>query len=121
MGRISLDGTTTWRRTQVGMKTNTSDGRIALPARHLADTFVERFPDIANESKGWDWLYAGWYVEFLGVAESGYFPYAYADCEIDESNGMNQNQVEELGVRLDPPPILPLPPPGEADPILDDS
>ncbi len=95
--------------------------RTTANARQLADTFVERFPEIAEAGKGWDWPYAGWFVEMLGVAEAGYFPYVYADYPVDESNGMNLNHVEEVGVRLAPAPTLPLPPPGEHDPIVDES
>lgn len=91
-------------------------------ARQLADTFVERFPKITNAGMGWDWLYAGWYVEMLGAAESGYFPVVYdEDPEMDESSGMKLICVEEPGVRLGPSPILPLPPPGESDPVVENT
>jgi len=94
--------------------------RTEATARQLADTFVERFSDIAEAGKGWDWLYAGWFVEMLGVAEAGYFPYVYADYEVEENNGLNLNHVEEPNAS-GPKPVLPLPPPGECDSPADES
>lgn len=52
------------------------DARDAT-VRQLATLFVERFPEIAERSRGRDWSYAGWYVEMLGTADLGYLPYAY--------------------------------------------
>lgn len=39
-------------------------------ARELAVLFLERFPDIANQGQGRDWLYAGWLTDFLGHMEN---------------------------------------------------
>jgi hypothetical protein len=52
-------------------------------ARQLATLFLERFPEIAQESEGEDWAYAGWYVQMLGLAERGFFPIAYSDWGAD--------------------------------------
>lgn len=42
-----------------------------LNARQLAQKFLETFPDLAGRGRGQDWLYAGWFVDVLGQAESG--------------------------------------------------
>ena len=55
-----------------------TDARSAT-ARQLAPLFVQRFPQIVERSVGEDWLYASWYVQMLGVAESEYLPVAYSD------------------------------------------
>lgn len=87
-----------------------SDARRAT-ARQLADMFVERFPIIAERSLGEDWLYAGWYVQMLGVAERGHFPMAYNDWD-DRSQAA---VLPTVSVGNDePPPELPLPPGGLA-------
>jgi hypothetical protein len=78
-------------------------------ARKLADTFIQRFPRIAEAGKGRDWAYVGWYVELLGIAERGWFPYAYGG---DESI-MSLDAIPDSGVNLDDKPVLPLPPPGD--------
>ncbi|MHB1517573.1 MAG: hypothetical protein ACYCVN_00715 [Acidimicrobiales bacterium] len=84
-------------------------------ARVLADTFVERFPEICGASRGADWLYAGWFVEVLGIAEQGWFPYLYADYDIDESHGLALSSPDERLEAAGNKPTLPPPPPGEAD------
>lgn len=48
-------------------------------ARQLATKFVERFGEVARLGLGEDWVYAGWYVQMLGLADRGVFPVAYAD------------------------------------------
>jgi len=48
-------------------------------ARELAQKFLVRFAEIAQLGQGEDWLYAGWYVQMLGIAEIGSLPVAYAD------------------------------------------
>ena len=87
--------------------------RKAASARELADTFLERFPEICKASRGADWLYAGWFVELLGVAEQGWFPFLYADYGVDESHGLRltspDDRVDKGGM-----PTLPPPPQGEA-------
>jgi hypothetical protein len=82
-----------------------TDARHATPGK-LAELFIERFPEIAEEGKGSDWVYAGWYVEMMHLTYPDAFPYAFADYvppgDVLYANG---------GRRL----TLPLPPPGEAD------
>lgn len=41
-----------------------------LNARELAALFLERFPEIAQNGQGRDWLYAGWLTDFLGLMEN---------------------------------------------------
>lgn len=41
-----------------------------LSARELAALFLRRFPAIANNGRGRDWLYAGWLTDFLGNIEN---------------------------------------------------
>jgi hypothetical protein len=84
-------------------------------ARQLASKFVERFPSIAEEGLGRDWVYAGWYVEMLGLAEQGCLPIAYSDWDYGEEHHWgiptmcSSHAPRELyGARL------PMPPPGEA-------
>lgn len=52
-------------------------------ARQLAGLFLERFPAIASKGAGWDWCYAGWYVNMFGAAEAGEFPVYFADYEFE--------------------------------------
>lgn len=40
-------------------------------ARALAEKFIERFPSIALQGKGRDWVYAGWLAELIGFLEQG--------------------------------------------------
>ncbi|WP_301101493.1 hypothetical protein [Propionivibrio sp.] len=40
-------------------------------ARTLAQKFIERFPEIANQGKERDWAYAGWLAELVGFLEQG--------------------------------------------------
>jgi hypothetical protein len=84
------------------------EDRRTANASILAETFLERYPEIAEAGKGRDWTYSGWLNEVLGFADKGLLPVA----------------IEEYGedgvVRLIRPdragdfPFLPLPPPGEA-------
>jgi hypothetical protein len=85
------------------------DARTA-PARKLASLFVERFPKIALEATGEDWLYAGWYVQMLGVAEKGNVPIAYADWELPDDGLL---PTVGAGAAVDQV-MLPMPPPGLA-------
>jgi hypothetical protein len=48
-------------------------------ARSLANKFIERFPDLVDQSLGQDWAYAGWFTELLGRAEHGALPAFYKD------------------------------------------
>ena len=57
-----------------------TDARSAT-ARQLAQLFAQRFAQIVERSAGEDWFYAGWYVQILGVAESGFRPIAYSDWD----------------------------------------
>ncbi len=79
-------------------------------ARQLARLFVQRFQTIADRAVGQDWEYAGWFVQMLGVAESGHLPIAYSDW--DDPNAVTGVPTTwKEGV---PGPVLPLPPPGLA-------
>lgn len=40
-------------------------------ARTLAQKFIARFPEIANQGKERDWAYAGWLAELVGFLEQG--------------------------------------------------
>lgn len=82
-------------------------------ARALADKFEQRFPEVLAAAAGRDWAYAGWYVEMLGVAESGALPVAYADWYEPQAPG----RLKTTDTTRD----LPLPPPGEAaEPAAED-
>jgi hypothetical protein len=87
-----------------------TDARTAS-ARELAGLFLERFPLIAARSAGEDWVYAGWYVQMLGVAETGHFPMAFNDWS-DLSKATVLPTIP-FGV-AEGSPELPLPPPGTA-------
>ncbi len=78
-------------------------------AAELADKLIHRFSWIARNGHGRDWLYAGWYVEMLGLAEKGAFPIAYADWYEDPEPGW----LPTSGVQQT---RLPMPPGGEASP-----
>jgi len=77
--------------------------------------FVERFPTIAARSVGEDWPYAGWYVQMLGVAESGHFPMAFNDW--DDLSGAPVLPTIGVG-NAEGAPELPLPPPIPPSPHL---
>jgi len=88
------------------------DAQDDLPEA-LADKFLERFPEIADASRGSDWEYAGWYLEMLSKAQLGELPVAYADWYdepdpqwLPTTNGFQSG--------------LPMPPPGEADEAADE-
>jgi hypothetical protein len=76
-------------------------------ARELADKFLERFCDLARSGEGRDWAFAGWYVEMLGVAETGALPISYEEYWTDPPEGMMRTTHERI--------LLPAPPPGEAE------
>lgn len=78
-------------------------------AAQLADKLIQRFSWISGPGRGRDWLYAGWYVEMLGLAERGAFPIAYADWYEDPEPGRLPTTGGQK-VRL------PMPPGGEASP-----
>ena len=46
-----------------------ADGQV-MTARQMAVAFIERFPVIAQNGQGRDWLYAGWLTDFLGLMEN---------------------------------------------------
>jgi hypothetical protein len=81
-----------------------TDARHASPGK-LAELFIERFPEIAREGKGSDWLYAGWYVEMMYLTHPDAFPCAFADY-VEPGVELLTNGGRQLR--------LPLPPPGEA-------
>jgi len=70
----------------------------------LAELFIKRFPSITAAGRGSDWLYAGWYVEMLGLTFPDGFPIGYADWELP-SDYLTITGGRE-GVRI------PMPPPG---------
>jgi hypothetical protein len=77
-------------------------------ARDLAAKFIDRFPEIVRLGLGTDWLYAGWNVQMLGVAERGEVPVAYSDWyEEPDPKWLPTTRGFESG--------LPMPPPGEGD------
>ena len=79
-------------------------------ARRLAEEFVRRFPVIVDAGRGRDWAYAGWYMEMLGFAERGELPVAYSDWwEAPDSRWLPTTAGLQSG--------LPMPPPGEAEPL----
>ena len=63
--------------------------------------FIERFPQVASDSIGMDYAYAGWFAALLGAVEHGRLPVFYADYELDLS-----------GLDLPPPPLKGWPPNG---------
>jgi len=80
-------------------------------ARQLAAKFLERFPEIAQKGLGGDWMYAGWYVQMLGMAERGVLPVAYADWYSSPNpRWLPTTEGFESG--------LPMPPGGEAEPTV---
>lgn len=48
-------------------------------ARQLAQKFIERYPEIARQGKGFDYPYAGWFSLILGYTENGHFPIFFND------------------------------------------
>jgi hypothetical protein len=52
-----------------------------VDAHDLALEFLKRFPDLARESFGLDYAYAGWFSTLLQVCEYGFLPYRYAEYE----------------------------------------
>jgi hypothetical protein len=56
------------------------DSHDAPPAR-LARVFLERFPDIAKQGYGPDWLYAGWFLHALHLTYPDALPISSGeDC-----------------------------------------
>ena len=80
------------------------DARHATPSR-LADLFLERFPDVARQGYGADWVYAGWYQEMLHLTHPGTLPIAHGNHSLP-----SDREMEWVGA----PPLrsMPLPPPG---------
>jgi hypothetical protein len=56
-------------------------------ARSLANKFISRFPDLARETFGQDWGYAGWFSMILGLAEHGELP-AFFGVEVDAPSSL---------------------------------
>jgi hypothetical protein len=83
-------------------------------ARELADKFLERFPSIADQGRGRDWAYAGWYVEMLGFAERGDLPVSNGDWYSEpDPHWLPTTSGFDSG--------LPMPPPGEAEGLTEAS
>ena len=88
-----------------------TDARHADPS-HLAELFLKRFPRIAEAGRGSDWLYAGWYVEMLGVTYPNHFPLAISD-----DSRLKDHMTTTTVAGGAEPRRIPLPPPGEADAV----
>lgn len=88
-----------------------TDRRTAT-ARGLAETFVVRFPRIAEAGRGEDWPYAGWFVQMLGLAEQGGFPLAYGE----HLDWPDRRFLPTTDLHSRELPRLPMPPPGRARP-----
>jgi len=79
------------------------DSSYLTPSR-LANRFIERFPAVAREGYGPDWLYAGWYVELLQRTHPDLLPIALAEY----------TDTTHFLKTTDPRVTIPLPPPGMA-------
>lgn len=71
-------------------------------ARMLAVKFLARFPEVAREAAGADWIYAGWFSYVLGSAESGILPSFYGGVDflkreerIPLPPGLGKNEVDD--------------------------
>ena len=82
------------------------DALRKTPSALLAHLFLKRFPSIAEQGRGSDWPYAGWYVEMLHLTYPDALPYCNSDWRDDPSDCVPT--VGRRKVRI------PLPPPGEA-------
>ena len=83
-----------------------TDARDDSPAE-LAEKFVERFPDIAEEARGRDPEYVRWFREMLAATEPDGLIYAYADWP-----GRRHRLELFYGSSRD---VIPLPPPFNAE------
>jgi hypothetical protein len=83
--------------------------------RSLADKFLMRFHVVADEGKGWDYRYAGWYQRLLGLAEAGWFPVVLRDyCEVSyDYIPLDDLRPRSWHAEQEERPTLPLPPPGK--------
>ena len=82
-------------------------------AKALALKFIERFPEIAEASKGRDWEYAGWLVELMGVLErDGGLPVMFSEYDGPDEGVVGIFFYDETSR---PTGEFPLPPGGEAD------
>jgi hypothetical protein len=71
-------------------------------ARHLAQLFLERFPELAKRGAGRDRPYAGWFVGMLGAAENGRLPIFFADWDLEPVEiEMPPSPVGAMVLRLD--------------------
>ena len=77
------------------------DAADDAPAQ-LARKFVERFPEIALESRGADAAYAEWYAEMLRQSEPDGAPIAYADWELEPGALMVVGEIARGSVPLPP-------------------
>jgi hypothetical protein len=83
--------------------------RKSATAEQLADTFLERFPRIADLGGGRDWSYVGWYSELLGHSTRDLLPVAIEEYGRDDAITFSSPLPIETDL------LMPLPPPGEAD------
>lgn len=83
-------------------------------ARELADLFVVRFPELCAEALHPDLLYAGRYVQMLGVAEQGLLPWSYSDYGADFDEFLPLTTVGRAATQSPRLPVPPFESPGDA-------
>lgn len=79
-----------------------ADAAHVTPSR-LANLFIERFPRIAEAGRGSDWVYAGRYLEMLGLTYPHSFPIAYADWNSPLDYLASVGQRSDIRIPLPPP------------------
>lgn len=80
------------------------DAAHATPSR-LADLFLQRFPRIARQGYGSDWVYAGWFIEMLHLTYPESLPIAQGDYY-----SIPPDRLGAIG--HEPLRPIPMPPPG---------
>lgn len=75
----------------------------------LARTFIQRFPQIAQDGFGADWDYAGCYAWMMHLTYPDSFPYTYA-----YAYAYGEMSIDSLPTMGPKSAQIPLPPPGEA-------
>ena len=76
---------------------------IGDSASELAEKFVERFPEIAEEGLGKDSAYVRWYEEMLEATEPDGLMYAYSDWEHPRDSLSIFHGDFDLEIPLPPP------------------
>lgn len=87
-----------------------TDAARATPSS-LARLFIERFPKITAAAKGSDWMYAGWYVEMLGLTYPNRLPFAFADWDGPEEPEGDDTRWRTITIGVGERVRIPLPPP----------